>query len=79
MKVSRFLAYCKEFLSGMERCRRAEFVRVTNSRWIVHSKSLSRGQRVKRRWRQLLAYHPSLLFLDGRSAILTFWCADQLI
>ena len=79
MKVSRFLAYCKEFYPAWNDADAAEFVRAYELPLERPLKSLSRGQRVKAALAASLAYHPSLLFLDEPFSNLDVLVRDQLI
>jgi ABC-2 type transport system ATP-binding protein len=79
MKVSRFLAYCKEFYPAWNDADAAEFVRAYELPLDRPLKSLSRGQRVKAALAAALAYHPSLLFLDEPFSNLDVLVRDQLI
>ena len=79
MKVSRFLAYCKEFYPAWNDADAAEFVRAYELPLDRPLKSLSRGQRVKAALAASLAYHPSLLFLDEPFSNLDVLVRDQLI
>lgn len=79
MKVSRFLAYCKEFYPAWNDADAAEFVRTYELPLDRPLKSLSRGQRVKAALAASLAYHPSLLFLDEPFSNLDVLVRDQLI
>ena len=79
MKVSRFLAYCREFYPDWNDADAAEFVRAYELPLDRPLKSLSRGQRVKAALAASLAYHPSLLFLDEPFSNLDVLVRDQLI
>lgn len=79
MKVSRFLAYCKEFYPAWNDADAAEFVRSYELPLDRPLKSLSRGQRVKATLAAALAYHPSLLFLDEPFGNLDVLVRDQVI
>jgi ABC-2 type transport system ATP-binding protein len=79
MKVSRFLAYCKEFYPAWNDADAAEFVRAYELPLDRPLKTLSRGQRVKAALAASLAYHPSLLFLDEPFSNLDVLVRDQLI
>lgn len=79
MKVSRFLAYCKEFYPAWNDADAAEFVRAYELPLDRPLKSLSRGQRVKAALAATLAYHPSLLFLDEPFSNLDVLVRDQVI
>lgn len=79
MKVSRFLAYCREFYPDWNDADAAEFVRAYELPLDRPLKSLSRGQRVKAALAASLAYHPRLLFLDEPFSNLDVLVRDQLI